>query len=125
MKVSRSDIESNLPRKGFRKVPRGRDHIWLFHEYGGRETGPRTKVSRSSKLKDYAGDLLTQVRKQLHLDRNEQVVDLVECPLDGDAYNKILIAKGVFDPSEVAEQSGKSDDEGTKRGTRRKRRRRG
>lgn len=99
MKVDRRDLERNLPRKGFRKDDSG-DHVFFYHEYEGRQTGPWTKVSHTQKMRDITGDLLNAVKRQLRLDTNRQVKDLCECPIDGDEYNRILIAKGVFDPDE-------------------------
>jgi hypothetical protein len=79
MKVDRSDLESNLPKKGFREDQSG-DQVFFHHWRGGLETGVFTKVSHSRKLRCISDGLLTQVRKQLHLDTNHQVVDLARCP---------------------------------------------
>lgn len=98
MKVDRTEIEKNLPKKGFRKEREGH-HIYFYHEYEGKETGVYTYISHSSKLKDISGDLLTSMRKQLRLDSNREAVDLFKCPLDKDGLNTALIKKGVFNPS--------------------------
>ena len=89
MKVDRQEIIDNLPQKGFRKESDG-DHIYFYHEYQGQETGSWTKVSHSKKVKDYQGDLLTQMRKQLHLETTKQVFDLFKCPLDQKHFEQIL-----------------------------------
>ena len=93
MKVDRSDIEKNLPRKGFYQKRSG-DHIYFYHTYKGRETGIKTKLSHSKKVKDIADDLLTKMRKQLWLDINKQFVELVECPMSKAEYNSFLNQKG-------------------------------
>lgn len=93
MKVKRSDIYKNLPKKGFVKNPSG-DHIYFHHKINDRSTGIYTKISHTKKLQDYSKGLLTAIRKQLKLNTNSQVVDLAECPLDGDEYNQILIENG-------------------------------
>ena len=101
MRIESKDMESNLPGKGFRCQKKGRDHIWFFHEFEGRETGARTKLSRTPKMKILGNDLITSIRKALYLETNSQVAELIECPMDGQTYNKILVEKGVFDPAEV------------------------
>jgi predicted RNA binding protein YcfA (HicA-like mRNA interferase family) len=98
VKIDRRDVEKNLRKKGFTKETAGRKHVWFNHKYKGRETSLRTCVSHSPAMKDISGDLLTQMRKQLRLDTSQEVVDLVKCPMDGDAYNQKMIQKGVFEP---------------------------
>jgi len=44
--------------------------------------------------------LWSQIRKQLKLDKNSEAVDLLNCPMDGEQYNEILMSKGVFDPTD-------------------------
>ncbi len=95
MKVDRADVIRNLPKKGFRK-DKFPDHIYFYHELEGKETGPWTKVSHSKKRKDIDRELLGAMRKQLRLDRNHQVVELVECPMDGSGFNALMREKGTF-----------------------------
>jgi len=87
MKVDRNKIVSNLPKKGF--VKDDTHHIYFHHHYNGDTTGIHTYVSHSKKV-EYSGNLLAQVRKQLRLDSNKDVLDLVNCPMDEDQYNNIL-----------------------------------
>lgn len=94
MKIDRADLERNLPRKGFERTQS--HHIYFHHKINGRATGAYTYLSHSLKVRDLTRDLLTSIRKQLKLDSNAQVVDLVNCPMDGDEYNRILREKGVF-----------------------------
>lgn len=96
MNVNRSKAERNLPRKGFQKDPSG-DHIYFYHHLGGKETGPYTKLSHSKKLQDIGDKLLSKMKRQLELDSNRQVANLLECPMDGDEYKKILIDKGLIE----------------------------
>ena len=96
MKVDRRALERNLPKKGFYRKPAGKRHVWFVHEYKGKDTNLRTCVSHSPAMKDISGDLLTKMRKQLRLDTSQEVVDLVECPMDGDTYNAKMIQKGEF-----------------------------
>jgi len=101
MKVDRSDLETNLPKKGFRRDD-DRDHIYFLHEHGGFETGVYTKVSHSPKLRDISGGLLTAIRKQLRLVSNRQVVDLARCPMTQEEYLSILISGGIIPPDDSA-----------------------
>lgn len=78
MKVNRKIILKNLKKKGFRKEKK--HHIYFHHEYNGKETGAYTFLSHSSSFKDIAGDILTQMRKQLRLDTNREAVEFVSMP---------------------------------------------
>lgn len=95
MKVERTDVISNLPKKGFRKV-KSKKHIYFYHEYRGKETGVSTYVSHSSGFKDISRDILTCMRRQLQLSTNREVVDLVNCPMNKDGFNTLMRQKGVF-----------------------------
>lgn len=95
MKVDRRELESNLPKKGFRREDSG-DHIYFYFEKDGRLTSAYTKVSHTKKLKVISGGLLTAVRRQLHLETNQDVIDLVSCPMSEAEYLERLIAQGVI-----------------------------
>ncbi|MDA0840611.1 MAG: hypothetical protein O3B01_32520 [Planctomycetota bacterium] len=95
MNIARGKAERNLPKKGFRKDKSG-DHIYFYHEYGGVETGPYTKVSHSKKMTVIEDNILGKMRKQLRLDNRQQVVDLIECRLKEDDYNAFLKSKGII-----------------------------
>jgi len=66
MKADRSDLEKNLPHKGFYRKSSG-DHIYFHLKYQGKDTCVYTKISHSKKVKDIEGDLLTSIKKQLRL----------------------------------------------------------
>lgn len=100
MKVERTAIIKNLPKKGFRKEQSGH-HIYFHHEYRGMKTGAYTYVSRSTKHKDVSGSLLPSMKKQLRLQTTRDVVDLVNCPMSGEEYNRILIGGDTVDPDET------------------------
>ena len=95
MKVDRLEAIRSLRQKGFRE-DKTRDHIYFYHEYNGKETGPCTKISHSRRVRDISGDLLLSMRKQLRLDTNRDAVDLLSCPMDGDEFNSKMKAKGIF-----------------------------
>jgi predicted RNA binding protein YcfA (HicA-like mRNA interferase family) len=94
--IERAAVIRNLPKKGFRKDTSG-DHIYFYHEHGGKETGIKTHVSHSVEPKVIARGLMGAMKRQLRLERPSQLVDLVECRLDGDAYANILREQGLFE----------------------------
>ena len=106
MKVDRSEISKNLPKKGFRKELSGH-HIYFYHEYKAQETGVCTYISHSAKQKDVSGDLLLSMKKQLKLETTREAVDLIKCPIDKEEFNRILIEREVFcpDPSSKKRRS--------------------
>ncbi|MDL2122095.1 MAG: hypothetical protein LWX51_03210 [Deltaproteobacteria bacterium] len=106
MKVDRSEISKNLPKKGFRKEPSGH-HIYFYHEYNGLETGVCTYISHSAKQKDVSGDLLLSMRKQLRLESIKEAVDLIKCPIDKEEFNRILIERKVFRSEPSSKKRGK------------------
>lgn len=95
MKVSRRNIDRNLPKKGFVKK-NSNHHIYFHHNFNGIDTGVYTYISHSKRISEYSGRLLTDVRKQLKLDSNQEVVDLVNCPMSEDEYNQVLRQKGLI-----------------------------
>ena len=96
MSLERKNILKNLPAKGFKKIAK-RHHIYFHHVYHGKETGPYTYVSHSAKVKTINASLIGEMRKQLRLDRNRQVIDLCNCPMSGSDYNDVLIGNDVFE----------------------------
>ena len=105
MKVTRAAISRNLLKKGFRKE--SGHHIYFYHEYKGMETGAYTYISHSAKQKDVSGDLLLSVRKQLKLETAREAVDLINCPIDKEEFNRILIEREVFRPKPSSKKRGK------------------
>jgi hypothetical protein len=95
MTVERRKIKSNLPSKGF-VIDDTKHHIYFYHEFQGRRTGSYTYISKGSKIKTYGIELIKQMRKQLMLDNNRQVVELCKCPIDKEAFNEILKDKGII-----------------------------
>lgn len=95
MKVDRSDIEKQLPKKGFQKEKSGH-HIYFHHMHKGKPTGAYTYISHSPKFRDISGDILASMKKQLELDTTKQVADLCKCPISGDDYNNILRQKDII-----------------------------
>lgn len=84
---------SNLPKKGFMVNKKGH-HIFFYHIQDGRETGIRTKISHTAKMKDISNDIISAIKRQLKLDTNAEVKDLIECPMDEATYIGLLRKKG-------------------------------
>ena len=96
MRVDRREIERNLPKKGFRPET-DRRHVYFYHVYKGAETGISTSISHSKRVRDIAGKLLSKIAKQqLRLDTVQEAVDLIRCPMDGEAYNEKMLQRGKF-----------------------------
>jgi hypothetical protein len=90
MPIERKKIESSLLKKGFTKDKKGTHHRYFYHEYQGLRTDIFTFTSHGSKYKTYSNSLLKKMKRQLHLDNINQLEDLINCPLSGNDYNKIL-----------------------------------
>ncbi len=95
MQIDRDTIESSLPNKGF--VRQDSHHRFFYHEYHGKRTGAYTYTSHGSKYKTYSDPLFRIMKKQLRLDRVNQVTGLFLCPMDGEDYNNILREKGLLE----------------------------
>ncbi len=85
------DIGGALAKKGFRA--REGDHTFYFLYVGERKTAVHTKISRGAA--EYGGQLLGQMARELHLTSGE-LLSLVDCPLDGEAYVGLLVARGII-----------------------------
>ena len=91
MPIDRRLIESNLVKKGF--VEEDTDHKYFYHEYNGKRTGIYTYTSHGSGYKTYDDSLISMIKKQLKLDTNSQVKDLLQCPMTSEEYIRILTKK--------------------------------
>lgn len=70
------DIESALSKKGF-QVHQSKHKIYILY-VDSKKTNVRTFVSHG--IKEYGKTLISRMRNQLHLSR-EEFDDLVSCPL--------------------------------------------
>jgi len=93
--LPREEIETSLQNKGFQRDEE-RDHIFYYFFYKGKKTKVRTKISRGSKYKDYGTDLLKMMKRDLYLDRLNELGDLLVCPMDESQYISILLNKGII-----------------------------
>lgn len=94
--IARSLIEASLLKKGFTKDKR--DHrVYVFY-HKGKKTSARTKISTGTGYKVYDDNLLGKMKRQLLLDTNQEVRDLVSCPMSQAEYTKILIGRNRIEP---------------------------
>ena len=92
MAIDRRSLERALKKKGFIEAP-GDHRYYVYVTKDGRQTHVRTKVSHSPKFKVIDRTLEPQIRRQLHLNR-DQLAALVKCPLTQEGYEAILIQAG-------------------------------
>lgn len=84
----RSEIKKSLEFKGFKN--RGGDHeFYIYHTLNGKKTTIKTKLSRGSGYKVYAGSLLAVMARQCKL-TNGKFLDFVDCSLSQNDYEDIL-----------------------------------
>ncbi len=99
MRIEKKNLVNNLPKKGFVKNE-DRHHIYFHHHYGGVDTGVYTYISHGSR-KDYDKRVFSKIKRQLKLDSGQDLVNLVNCPMDEEQYNEILRNKGFVPEQEV------------------------
>lgn len=93
MRVDRKEAEKNLAKKGFVKDD-SRNHVFYNCYYQGQDTGIATCVSHGSKSSDIGPDILNSIKKQLKLDKIQEIKDLLTCPMTKEQYFKVLKEKG-------------------------------
>jgi len=97
-------VETALRNKGFQQTE-GDHHYFIYHRKDGKKTLAKTKTSHGSKsdLDDY---LLGQMAKQCSLTK-PQFLELVDCTLTRDAYERVLEEKDPRNgPTVPAAQTG-------------------
>ena len=89
-----NNIQDALLSKGFRFD--NTHHRYLVLHVGGKATAIRTFVSHGGK--DYHDDLLSKVQKQLRLPRKQDLLRLIDCPMNEVEYVQVLRDQGHLDP---------------------------
>ncbi len=92
MQISRKKIENGLKRKKF--IKDNKDHRFFRLIVDGKISSIRTFTSHGSGYKDYNDLLLGMMKRELKLENISQLIRLIECPLEYDAYIAYLRAKG-------------------------------
>jgi len=90
----RSRIEAALRTKGFELSTTHHRYLTLY--VNGEETRVRTYLSHGGA--DYGDVLLSKVQKQLRLPRKEDVLKLIDCPMSGEEYVRLLVEQGDIKP---------------------------
>lgn len=94
MPRAKTKVENSLRQKGFAEQD-SHHHFFVYTRQDGRITSIRTKTSHTPKMRDIGDDLIGQMARQTCLDRR-QFLELVDCPLSREAYEALLIEKGVL-----------------------------
>ena len=90
MAIAAKELVAGLLRKGFRRDDTHHRYLWLFD--GDRKTSVRVPVSHG--IRDYGDVLLSRVKKQLGLAKQQQLIDLVRCPMTHEDYISHLLETG-------------------------------
>lgn len=96
----KSKVESGLLKKGFQESERDH-HYFIYFTQDGKRTAVKTKTSHTKKMKDIPDNLLGQMAKQCYLTK-QQFLDLIDCPLTQEDYEKILQVKGFINTSDTS-----------------------
>ena len=91
MPRDKSKIEKSLTKKGFQQK-QGDHHFFIYYTLDGKKSLIKTKTSHTPKMKQIGDSLLGQMAKQCKLSKQE-FLNLVDCPLDQQAYEEILEEK--------------------------------
>ena len=94
MPREKAKVESALLGKGFHKIEQDH-HYFIYYTQEGKKTTVKTKTSHTKKMKDIPDNILGQMARQCHLSKNE-FLNLVDCPLSQDNYEKILQHKEII-----------------------------
>ena len=87
----RREIEAALLRKGFRESKKSH-HRYLTLYVNGEERRVRTYLSHGGR--DHGDALLSQMQKQLRLPSKQDLLNLIDCPMDADEYVALLAEQG-------------------------------
>ena len=103
MQLQRRDVLTGLKKKGFREDTKcNRDHTVLaYYDENGRFSGISTSVSRGTKYREIRDDLLFKMARQCRLERKEEFLDLVKCPMSREQYEHLLVEAGHVDPPQI------------------------
>ena len=92
---ARSAIQESFIRKGFQEKDGGDHWRYIYLSRDGKKTAVHTKLSRGSKYKYLSDALIAQMAKQCRLAKMD-FLELVDCPLDQEAYEEKLKMLGAL-----------------------------
>jgi hypothetical protein len=84
-------IISSLIKKGFNPKKGKSKHIKYTLYVNGKKTSIFTWVSHG--LNEYDDQLLNAMRKELSLESNQELNDLIECPMSAEALISLLVER--------------------------------
>jgi hypothetical protein len=91
-------VESSLQKKGF--VLKKRDHnFFIYWTISGLKSNILTKTSHAKQPKDISDNLLSRMAKQCYISRPD-FLNLVDCSLTREAYEKLLYEAGILEMDE-------------------------
>lgn len=102
MPLERGGVEAALERKGFLRSEGDHSKFTYYTEQERRKTSVRTKTSHGRRSADISDELLSRMAKQCRLS-NRQFRDFVDCSLSRRGYERALVAVGVLQSDELAE----------------------
>jgi hypothetical protein len=91
--TDKRDVESGLLKKGFRQSDKDH-HYFTYYSRDGKKSLSKTKTSHSPKEKSLGAARVGQMAKQCGLNAIE-FAELIECPMDRDAYERLLKERGL------------------------------
>lgn len=86
------EVRKSLKKKGFVEDKKGH-HVYLRHLHNGKRTGAYTLVSHSTPSDDVGPNIVKAMKRQLKLGTNQDVHELVECPMTPEKYLEVLDLK--------------------------------
>jgi hypothetical protein len=90
------EIESSLTGKGF-KLNFGSKHKMLTLYVDNKKTSVFTFLSHG--MKTYDDSLLSKMKKQLKLEKKDELCDLIDCPMTKEKYIDLLVSRGIVQRS--------------------------
>jgi hypothetical protein len=92
--IPKLSVESGLSKKGFEKD--NTSHRVYRFVLNGKITSIRTMVSHSPQVKDIDDNTLNKIKRQLHLENKQQLIDFITCPFSKEDYINLLLNKGLI-----------------------------
>jgi len=86
--IDKRAVEKGLVSKGFKKSNRGHRYF-QYYSHDGKKADARTKTSHSPREKTIDLRRMREMAQQCGLEARE-FVDLVQCPLERDDYERLL-----------------------------------
>lgn len=94
MATDKKNVENGLLSKGFRLS--SKDHRYFtYYSRDEKKSLSKTKTSHSPREKSLGSARIGQMAKQCGLNPGE-FMDLIECPMDRDAYERLLRQRGLI-----------------------------